>query len=93
MKAVVDRILENNLNELKGLSIEGEIPFTEEFLNELVGIFLASGSPAKTTFQPPAPSTGAGIDFSQILNKLDKKELKIELKEKLAVLKISVKKF
>lgn len=93
MKAVVQRILENNLNELKGLSIEGEIPFTEEFLNELIGIFLENSSmPSAAGIQAPA-SSEAKPDISKILNSLDKKELKIELKEKLAVLKINAKKF
>lgn len=93
MKAIVDRILENNLNELKGLSIEGEIPFTEEFLNELIGIFLENNSPHSATGTKTPASSEAGLDISQILNALDKKELKIELKEKLAVLKINAKKF
>lgn len=93
MKAVVNRILENNLSELKGLSIEGEIPFTEEFLNELIGIFLENNSPQSTTGIKAPSSSGEGLDISQILNALDKKELRIELKEKLAVLKINAKKF
>ncbi len=93
MKAVVNRILENNLNELKGLSIEGEIPFTEEFLNELIGIFLENNSSQPTDGIKAPASSGAGLDISQILNALDKKELRIELKEKLAVLKINAKKF
>jgi hypothetical protein len=93
MKAVVNRILENNLNELKGLSIEGEIPFTEEFLNELIGIYIQNNSPQSSAGINSPSSSGAGLDISQIINALDKKELRIELKEKLAVLKINAKKF
>ncbi len=93
MKAVVNRILENNLNELKGLSIEGEIPFTEDFLNELIGVFFESSSHKTTPEMKSSPSPAEGIDFSRIINGLDTKEVKIELKDKLAVLKINAKKF
>ena len=47
MKAVIDRLLNNNLNDLKGLSVEGEIPFTEEFLNELIQLFLENSKASK----------------------------------------------
>jgi hypothetical protein len=93
MKAVVHRILENNLDELKGLSIEGEIPLTEEFLNDLIGLYLADNTQANTNSQQASSSFKEGIDFSQILNSLDTKELKIELKEKIAIIKINAKKF
>jgi hypothetical protein len=93
MKAVVDRIIGNNLDELKGLSIEGEIPVKEEFLNELLKLYLAGNSQPKSAAPQSSSSYAAGIDFSRILNSLDQKELTIELKEKVAVLKISAKKF
>lgn len=93
MKAVVNRIIENNLIELKGLSIEGEIPITEEFLNDLIGVFMESSSSQTTGEERSLQSSAGSINFSQIINALDKKELKIELKEKLAVLKINAKKF
>lgn len=93
MKAVVNRILENNLSELKGLSIEGEIPVTEDFLNQLIDAFMESSSQPTAGTIKSSPSMTGGINFSQILNALDKKEFRIELKEKLAVIKISAKKF
>jgi hypothetical protein len=101
MKAIIHRILENNLNELKGLSIEGEIPLTEDILNELIGLFKDSmttqpESHSETepfTVSPSSSSSGDSVDISKIYNALDEKELKVELREKLAVLKISAKKF
>ncbi len=93
MKAVVHRILENNLSELKGLSVEGEIPITEEFLNDLIQVFMKSNSQQNAVVQKSSTSSAEGIDFNQILNALDEKDLKIELKEKLAVIKINAKKF
>jgi hypothetical protein len=101
MKAIIHRILDNNLEDLKGLSIEGEIPLTEDILNELIGLFKESmatqpKSHSETepfTVSPSSSSSGESVDFSKIYHALDKKELKIELKEKLAVLKISAKKF
>lgn len=93
MKAVVHRILENNLDELKGLSIEGEIPVTEEFLNELIRLYLADNTQNESTIQQPSSSYKEGIDIHQILNSLDTKELKIELKEKSLIVKVNAKKF
>lgn len=93
MKAVIDRLLNNNLNDLKGLSVEGEIPFTEEFLNELIQLFLENSKASKAPASPISPSNVANLDVMQILGSLDKKEIKIELKEKHAVLKINAKKF
>ncbi len=93
MKAVVNRIFENNLDELKGLSIEGEIPVTEKFLNELITLYLAGNSQVETTDKQPSSLLSAGIDLNQVLSSLDKKELKVELKEKVAIIKINAKKF
>lgn len=93
MKAIVNRLLSNNLDELKGLKIEGEIPLKEEFLNELIQTFLEGSSLSTESSAGRATSEDQGIDFKQLLNALDKKELKVELKEKVALIKISARKF
>lgn len=93
MEAIVNRILKNNLNELRGLTIEGEIPVKEELLNELIQVYLESSGNSPDTLSASTSSKATGIDFMQILESLDKKEVKIELKEKIAVIKISARKF
>jgi hypothetical protein len=95
MYAIINKITENNLQELKGLSIEGEIPVSEEFLNGLIKSFMES-APSKSAPQPSFQSqdkAAGGIDFSKIMSSLDKKEIYVSLKEKQAILKISIKKF
>lgn len=93
MKAVIHRLLNSNLNELKGLRIEGEIPVTEDFLNDLIRIYL------EYNHTPPEEGNmdkGGGlsdIDIRALINGLDKKELKVELKEKAAMLKVSARKY
>ncbi len=95
MYAIINKITDNNLQEMKGLTIEGEIPVSEEFLNGLIKSFMEA-APTKSdpppSIQPQEKSTG-GIDFAKILSSLDKKEISVSLKEKQAILKISIKKF
>ncbi len=93
MKAIINRILENNLSELKGLSVEGEIPLNEDFLNEMIQLYLENNSFTNTQASSVSPPADTAIDFKRILNSLDKKEIKIELNEKTALLKISAKKY
>jgi hypothetical protein len=95
MNAIINRITDNNLQELKGLSIEGEIPVSEEFLNDLIKSFMET-TPSKPAPKAPSQSqetAAGGIDFTKIMSSLDKKEVSISLKEKQAILKISIKKF
>lgn len=93
MEAIVKRILKNNLSELRGLMIEGEIPVTEEFINELLQVYLSKSVKVSDTSSESSPSKVNGINFMQIIDGLDKKDIKMELKEKAAVFKISVRKF
>lgn len=87
------KILENYLNEFNGFSIEGDIPITEEFLNELIEVYLKDNTPQSEVVPKTPASTEPGFDISKILNVLDKKELKIELREKVAYLKFKIKKY
>jgi hypothetical protein len=95
MYAIINKITDNNLQELKGLSVEGVIPVSEEFLNDLIKSFMEaapSKSSPQASFQSQEKAAG-GIDFSKIMSSLDKKEVSVSLKEKQAILKISIKKF
>jgi hypothetical protein len=95
MYAIINKITDNNLQEMKGLSIEGEIPVTEEFLNSLIKSFMEA-APSKSAPQPSVQShekAAGSIDFAKIMSSLDKKEISVSLKEKQAILKISIKKF
>jgi hypothetical protein len=95
MYAIINKITDNNLQELKGLSVEGVIPVSEEFLNDLIKSFMEaapSKSAPQASFQSQDKSAG-GIDFAKIMSSLDKKEVSVSLKEKQAILKISIKKF
>ena len=73
MKAVINRILKNNLKEFRGLSVEGEIPVTEEFLNELIQLYLENSSTVSTSPGQNTSSTSSGIDIMQILDSLHRK--------------------
>jgi|GEM_PF-5923837 len=95
MYAIINKITNNNLQELKGLSVEGVIPVSEEFLNDLIKTFMEaapSKSAPQTSFQSQEKAAG-GVDFAKIMSSLDKKEVSVSLKEKQAILKISIKKF
>ncbi len=94
MNAILHRITESNLSDFKGLAVEGEIPVSEEILNELIQMVMEKmkSSPAPAE-KPSAPSPGQSIDFGKILNSLDEKDVKISFKEKLAILKITARKY
>jgi hypothetical protein len=95
MNPIIRRITENRLNDFKGLSIEGEIPISEEMVNDILQIFLHQKKKPKKTGESSSSSASAedSADFSQIFNSLDENDIKIELKEKQAVLKIEVRKY
>lgn len=95
MNPIIRRISENRLNDFKGLSIEGEIPVSEEMLNEVLQLFLHQKKKPKKTGESSSSSASSedSVDFSQIFDSLDENDVKIELKEKQAVLKVAVRKY
>jgi len=95
MNPIIRRITENRLNDFKGLSIEGEIPISEEMLNEVLQLFLHQKKKPQKTGKPASPSSSGedSPDISQILDSLDENDVKIELKEKQAVLKVTARKY
>ncbi|MGM0620773.1 MAG: hypothetical protein ACQETJ_07000 [Bacteroidota bacterium] len=95
MNPIIRRITETRLNDFKGLSIEGEIPVSEEMLNEMLQLFLHQKKKPKKTGESSSSSASGddSVDFSQIFESLDENEVKIELKEKQAVLKVAVRKY
>jgi len=95
MNPIIRRITENRLNDFKGLSIEGEIPVSEEMLNELLQLFLLQKKKPKKTGESSSSSASSenSVDFSQIFDSLDENDVKIELKEKQAVLKVTARKY
>jgi len=96
MNPIIRRITENRLSDFKGLSIEGEIPVSEEILNEMLQLFLHQKKKPQKTGEPASPSSSGedSPDISQIIiESLDENDVKIELKEKQAVLKVTVRKY
>jgi hypothetical protein len=95
MNPIIRRITENRLNDFKGLSIEGEIPVSEEMVNEVLQLFLHQKKKPKKTGESSSSSASSedSVDFSQIFDSLDENNVKIELREKQAVLKIAVRKY
>ena len=98
MNPIIRRITENRLNDFKGLSIEGEIPISEEMVNEVLQLFLHQKKAPKKTEKTEQSSSSSSSgndspDIGQILDSLDENDVKIELKEKQAVLKVTVRKY
>ena len=102
MNAIVHRITESNLSDFKGLSVEGNIPISEEILNDMIRMFMEDmqkpKAPKQQPAEEPAPkpessSQEESIDIDKILKALDEKDVKIELKEKQAVIKVTVRKY
>jgi hypothetical protein len=102
MNAIVHRITESNLSDFKGLSVEGNIPVSEEILNDMIRMFMEDVQKPKAEKEKPAeeskPQSGPGtsgesLDINKLLNALDEKDVKIELKEKQAVIKVTVRKY
>ena len=92
MKAIIDRLLQNGLEDLKGLWVEGEIPVSQDILNDLIKNFLENNTPAENDSAGNKKTTGNGFDIGKMLTSLDVKEIKIELKEKVAVIKVNIRK-
>jgi hypothetical protein len=94
MNALIQRILQNNLTELKGLSIEGEIPVSEDFLNDLIKFYISNMSKPGKDLPPTHELHDEGpiLHLEKLINNLDKKDITLSLKEKQALIKISIKK-
>ena len=94
MNAIISKILENDLQEMKGLSVTGEIPVSEDFLNEAIRLFIGNLATGHSTHEPAANHKEAteDIDFTRIIHSLDKKEVTISLREKQAIIRFNIKK-
>ena len=102
MNAILHRITESKLSDFKGLSVEGNIPVSEEILNDMIRMFMEDIQKPKAKkekpAEEPAPKSGPStseelLDFNKLLSALDEKDVKIELKEKQAVIKVTVRKY
>jgi len=98
MNPIIRRITENRLSDFKGLSIEGEIPVSEEMVNDVLQLFLRQKKAPKKSkkTEQSASSSSSGNDspdIGQIFESLDENEVKIEFKEKKAVLKVTARKY
>ncbi len=95
MDAIIHRINESNLSDFKGLAIEGEIPVSEDILNDMIQMVMKKmqSSQSSPTEKASAPSSGESIDFGKILSSLDEKDVKISFKEKFAILKLTARKY
>ncbi|HKI89207.1 MAG TPA: hypothetical protein VKA38_09275 [Draconibacterium sp.] len=94
MNKIMERITANRLKDFSGLSIEGELPVSEEMINEVLRLFM--GKMEKSSLDQEASVSSANenqTDFSGIINMLDVKDVKIGLKEKKAVLKLNIRKY
>ena len=92
MKSIIEHIISNKLSDFKGFYAEGEIPVTEKLLNDLIHELLRKNESSQSeSGHQPAP-TGAGFNFNDILDAFDVKDVSIELREKVAVLKIKLRK-
>jgi len=94
MNKIMERITGNRLKDFSGLSIEGELPVSEEMINEVLQLFMGKMGNSSPENEPSASSTEKEhLDFSEIINMLDVKDVKIGLKEKKAVLKLDLRKY
>lgn len=94
MNDIAKRLTDNRLKDFSGLSIEGELPVSEALINDVLQLFMGNKDNSSQVNQTPDSSAKESqTDFSEIMNMLDVKEVKIGLKEKKAVLKIEVRKY
>ena len=94
MNKIMERITGNRLKDFSGLSIEGELPVSEEMINEVLQLFMGKMEKSTPDQEASASSTKENqTDFSEILNMLDVKDVKIGFKEKKAVLKFDIRKY
>lgn len=94
MNKIIKRITDNRLKDFSGLSIEGEIPVSEEMINDVLQLFI--GNEKNNLPEKPSETSSENtdkIDFSEIIKMLDVKDVKISLKEKKAVLKVEMRKY
>ena len=103
MNAIVHRIVESNLSDFKGLSVESNIPVSEKIINDMIQLFLtdmqksspeqASEKNGQQTNESQKKTGDDSIDIRKILGSLDEKDVKVELREKQLVVKITARKY
>lgn len=105
MNAIVHRIVESKLSDFKGLAIEGEIPVSEQIINDMIRLFIEDMNAAAEKTKPENAGTAEkkeaetsstdeeGIDINKLMSALDEKNLSIELKEKQLVIKVNARKY
>ena len=99
MNAIIEKLTESKLSELKGLSVEGEISVPEEMLNDLIQLYMKSMHEEKSFQENPEPeihyasSASPGLDVGKLLASIDEKDVKIHFHEKHAVIKLVARKY
>ncbi|MEO6759404.1 MAG: hypothetical protein ABIO24_08110 [Saprospiraceae bacterium] len=82
MEEIRYRLIERNLEDLKGLSLKGNIPLSESLVNELLQNWLAG-------METPA-SGGGDNSFAKILQGLSRKDVRIELDKNVATIVLDI---
>ncbi len=94
MNKIIERITSNRLKDFSGLSIEGELPVSEEMINDVLQLFMGKfEKPSSVDQASDSSAKREHTDVSEIINMLDVKDVKIGLKEKKAVLKLDIRKY
>ena len=88
MEELIRYLKDTRLEGLKGLHIEGEVPVSEEQLNELIRQFVQEGSPAEPS---GAAASAPGPSLNELLPYLKFPLLKVKVREGRLVLKFKVK--
>lgn len=94
MNKIIKRITTNRLKDFSGLSIEGELPVSEALVNDAIQLFMGKKINSSSDNNASNSSTEEiQMDISEMISMLDVKDLKVELKEKKAVLKLDMRKY
>ena len=86
MKEILYRIVNGNLNEIKGLSISGNIPLSEDIVNEMLQNYL-------DTLGASQPGAADSADFHKVFRSLDERSIYISLSDNTANLEIDIGKY
>ncbi len=94
MNEIMKRITANRLKDFSGLSIKGELPVSEEIINDVIQLIMGK---KHQTLPDKQSSTSAAkeyqTDISELIEMLDVKDVKIGFKEKKAVVKLDIRKY
>lgn len=94
MNKIIERITGNRLKDFSGLSIEGELPVSEEMINNVIQLCMGEIEKSSPDQEVSVSSTNENqTTISKIISMLDVKDVKIGLKEKKAVLKLDIRKY